>query len=96
MDVSLRNSVQAGEKQAVSAQITLPHQPYQLLKTMRRKSKKYRTEKHPTTANIGELLRRPQESDAPSRSSSEDSLCNLEMMAETKRAGKPKAQSNRH
>ncbi|CAH2225024.1 Hypothetical predicted protein [Pelobates cultripes] len=62
---------------------------------MRRKSKKYRTEKHPTTADTGELLWRQQVSlrlvmvplsDAPSRSSSEDSLSNLEMMAETQRA----------
>ncbi|CAH2307269.1 Hypothetical predicted protein [Pelobates cultripes] len=102
-DVSLRSSVQHGEKQAVSAQFTLPLQPYQLLKTMGRKSKKYQTEKHPTTADIGELLWRPQASlrpvmellsNAPSRSSSEDSLSNLEMMAETQRAGKPKAQNN--
>ncbi|CAH2315081.1 Hypothetical predicted protein [Pelobates cultripes] len=70
---------------------------------MGRKSKKYRTEKHPNTADIGKLLWRPQASlrpvmaplsDAPSRSSSEDSLSNLEMMAETQRAGKTKAQSN--
>ncbi|CAH2312580.1 Hypothetical predicted protein [Pelobates cultripes] len=70
---------------------------------MGHKSKKYRTEKHPTTVDISELLWRPQASlrpvmaplsDTPSRSSSKDSLSNLEMMVETQRAGKPKAQSN--
>ncbi|CAH2314023.1 Hypothetical predicted protein [Pelobates cultripes] len=33
-------------------------------------------------------------SDAPSRTSSEDSLSNLELMAETQRAGKPKTRSS--
>ncbi|CAH2221562.1 Hypothetical predicted protein [Pelobates cultripes] len=70
---------------------------------MGRKRKKFWTEKHPTTADIGERLWRPQASlrpvmaplsDAPSRSSSEDSPSNLEMMVETQRAGKPKAQNN--
>ncbi|CAH2283703.1 Hypothetical predicted protein [Pelobates cultripes] len=33
-------------------------------------------------------------SDAPSRTTSEDALSNLELMAETQRAGKPKAQGS--
>ncbi|CAH2252274.1 Hypothetical predicted protein, partial [Pelobates cultripes] len=68
---------------------------------MGRKSKKYRAEKNPTTADIGDLLWRPQSStrpvmapasDGPSYSSSEASLTDqreLETLARGKQTGRP-------